>query len=412
MDLRTANSENWACVNIDAIKQQVAGGVALPQFSVDNDVLHIQIRGVNYEIVPREEIKMRLDNIMANPETALRGRDRLYFRIKDLKLVGISKRDIEKYLAKDRTHQIHTPLKPMKVRAPILTQRPLERFQADIIEFSDIYGANNRRRYALTVIDCFSKYAWVRMMTMMTLPKTKDQLGPILRQYTPSIIQTDNGGQFTGKEMLDLYAELGIKHLKSFPYKPSTNGCIERFNKTIKSAIYQYLTAANTKKFIDVLDKLVENYNNAYHTAIKNKPNEVFFTALNPRGVGERRLVRKTKRQLDANAKKMLVRTGRKYSQARTGMYVRLAIIREDSDEREMLLHGFKKHYKPNYSKDIYRITSVSAGKPDHRPQYLLEQTHSWDIRNKILTQLPAPVLINNTFYRDDLLVLRGLPRA
>ena len=49
---------------------------------------------------------------------------------------------------------------------------------------------------------------------------------------------------------------------------------IERFNRTIKEKMFMYFSANNTQKFIDVLDLLVDQYNNAIHSSIKITPNE------------------------------------------------------------------------------------------------------------------------------------------
>jgi len=46
---------------------------------------------------------------------------------------------------------------------------------------------------------------------------------------------------------------------------------IECFNQTIKIAIMQYMTAQGTKRWYDVIDALVDNYNNTYHSTIKAK---------------------------------------------------------------------------------------------------------------------------------------------
>ena len=45
---------------------------------------------------------------------------------------------------------------------------------------------------------------------------------------------------------------------------------IERFNRTIKEKMFKYLSANNTRKFVDVLDLLVDQYNNPIHSPIKN----------------------------------------------------------------------------------------------------------------------------------------------
>lgn len=49
---------------------------------------------------------------------------------------------------------------------------------------------------------------------------------------------------------------------------------VERFNLTLGNKIKLYLSENNTEKYIDVLDQLVNNYNNSYHRSIKMTPVE------------------------------------------------------------------------------------------------------------------------------------------
>ena len=44
---------------------------------------------------------------------------------------------------------------------------------------------------------------------------------------------------------------------------------IERFNRTIKKNMFKYISADNTRKFVDVLDLVVDQYNIAIHSSIK-----------------------------------------------------------------------------------------------------------------------------------------------
>ena len=50
---------------------------------------------------------------------------------------------------------------------------------------------------------------------------------------------------------------------------------IERFNRTIKEKMFKYFSANNTRKYIDVLELLVDQYNNTIHSSIKMTPIEV-----------------------------------------------------------------------------------------------------------------------------------------
>ena len=49
---------------------------------------------------------------------------------------------------------------------------------------------------------------------------------------------------------------------------------IERFNRTIKEKMFKYFSANNTRKFVDILDLLVDQYNNAIYSSIKITPKE------------------------------------------------------------------------------------------------------------------------------------------
>ena len=49
----------------------------------------------------------------------------------------------------------------------------------------------------------------------------------------------------------------------------------ERFIRTLKGKIYKYMTSISKNVYIDKLDDIVDEYNNAYHTTIKIKPIDV-----------------------------------------------------------------------------------------------------------------------------------------
>ena len=49
---------------------------------------------------------------------------------------------------------------------------------------------------------------------------------------------------------------------------------IERFHRTIKDKMFRYLSANNTRKYVEILDLLVDQCNNAIHSSIKITPKE------------------------------------------------------------------------------------------------------------------------------------------
>lgn len=53
---------------------------------------------------------------------------------------------------------------------------------------------------------------------------------------------------------------------------PNAVMIVERFNKTIRHKIDQYLKEFETHKFIDILKDLLENYNNSTHSSTELTP--------------------------------------------------------------------------------------------------------------------------------------------
>ena len=49
---------------------------------------------------------------------------------------------------------------------------------------------------------------------------------------------------------------------------------IERFNRTSKEKMFKNFSANNTRKYVDVRDLLVEQYNNTIHSSTKMTPKE------------------------------------------------------------------------------------------------------------------------------------------
>ena len=46
----------------------------------------------------------------------------------------------------------------------------------------------------------------------------------------------------------------------------------ERFNRTLKTKMWKYFTANNTRRYVDVLPRLLQSYNNTRHSSLKTSP--------------------------------------------------------------------------------------------------------------------------------------------
>ena len=87
-------------------------------------------------------------------------------------------------------------------------------------------------------MDAHSKWPEVVQMSTTTAPKTIEVLQVVFsRNGLPEQLVSDNGPQFTSNDFAHFMKANSIKHIRSAPYHPSSNGLTERFVQTFKRAI-------------------------------------------------------------------------------------------------------------------------------------------------------------------------------
>ena len=132
-------------------------------------------------------------------------------------------------------------------------------------------------RFLLCVIDIFSKYAWVVPL------KDKKDLS-VVKSFQ-SILKQSNSRRKPNKIWVYKSSEFYNASFKKWlqdndivMYSTHNEGksvVAERFIRTLKSKIYKYMTSISKNVYIDKLDDIVDEYNNAYHTTIEMKPTDV-----------------------------------------------------------------------------------------------------------------------------------------
>ena len=58
-------------------------------------------------------------------------------------------------------------------------------------------------------------------------------------------------------------------------YNEGKSAVAERFIRTLKNRIFKHMTAISKNVYFDMLDDIVNKYNNAVHRTIKMKPIDV-----------------------------------------------------------------------------------------------------------------------------------------
>ena len=89
---------------------------------------------------------------------------------------------------------------------------------------------------------------------------------------------SDNGSSYVSGELADWLSDKGMSHVRGAPYRPQTQGKIERWHQTLKNRILleHYFLPGDLEQQIEAF---VDHYNHQrYHESLDNlTPADVYF---------------------------------------------------------------------------------------------------------------------------------------
>ena len=213
-----------------------------------------------------------LRDLYYNSDVSYSGISTLWKKIKeDDKKIKYS--ELKQWLQEQETYTLHKKIvKKFKYRKTIVSGIDSQ-WQSDIVEMQKYVSYNDGYRYILTVIDILSRYGWAIPLYSKRGDEMAQTFKKIFKDRKPEKIQFDQGKEFYNKDVKQLFEKQNIEWFSTTTNKKAA--IVEKFNLTIKNRMYRYFTEKQTKKWIDIIDNLVEGYNNTYHSSIHMKPIEV-----------------------------------------------------------------------------------------------------------------------------------------
>lgn len=129
-----------------------------------------------------------------------------------------------------------------------------------------------------TAIDAYSRLAYSEFAGTENTPNCVAFLVRAVAWFaqqgiTIERVLTDNGNGYRSRLWRDRCAELGIAHTRTRPYRPATNGKVERFNRTLVEEWAYARTWRSDAARARTLDRFLHRYNHhRHHTAIGGPP--------------------------------------------------------------------------------------------------------------------------------------------
>lgn len=163
----------------------------------------------------------------------------------------------------------HVHLKPAQIVAPD------GRFDHVHIDLIGPLPVCQGMRYCVTFIDRFSKWPEavpIADMTAQTVARAFFN-NWVSRFGTPKVITTDQGSQFESTLFEALLQLTGCERIRTTAYHPAANGLVERWHRSLKSAI----CCRNSDNWVDVLPTVLLGLRTAVKTDVDASPAEFLY---------------------------------------------------------------------------------------------------------------------------------------
>ena len=173
---------------------------------------------------------------------------------------------------------------PSRVKQPLVKQELINQSWSMDFMSDSMVGGRRFRTFNL-IDDCTREVLAIEIDTSLSSKRiTRTLERVILYRGKPNIIRTDNGPEFTSKD-LELWAkdnEIQIQFIQ--PGRPMQNGYIERFNRIYRESILDAYLFFELEQVRILTDEWIDEYNNRRpHESLGNlTPNEWKMKQLKP----------------------------------------------------------------------------------------------------------------------------------
>ena len=264
----------------------------------------------------------------------------------------VTLKKVNEFLKSQDAYTLHKRTRKPKFRRTLVF-KPRDLWQIDLLDMQKYSKENDGYRYICVIIDCFSRYVWVKPLKNKTGKATVKALALLLMNERPKLIQADQGTEFFNRDVKRMLEAFGPKLYHTYTDKKAA--IVERVQRTLRGRLGRLFTKRGNFKWIDKIDDIVTAYNNSYHRTIKMKPADVdeehianiFFNSL-------------------PNLKKTI-----KFS---NGDRVRILIKKNQ----------FAKEFEKSWSEEIFKIKRIQNTNPI---TYLIEDLDGEDIIGGFYTE-------------------------
>ena len=227
--------------------------------------------------------------------------------------------------------ELHKPVIKKFNKRKVYSQFKDNIWGVDLADMQSLSKENKGIKYLLGAIDLYSKYAFVIPLKDKKGISIVNAFNKIIKQSgrKPNKIWVDQGGECYNNVFKKWLSDNDI--IMYSTYNEGKSVVAERFIRTLKNKLYKHVMATSKNVYYDVLDDLVNEYNNTKHSTIKMEPIDV-----------------------RDNKRVYIDEHNEKDSRFKVGDRVRISKFK----------NIFAKGYTPNWSKEIFIVDKINDTVP------------------------------------------------
>ena len=228
--------------------------------------------------------------------------------------------------------ELHKPVIKKFTNRKVYSQFKDNIWGVDLGDMQSLSRKNKGIKYLLCAIDLYSKYAFVIPLKDKKGISIVNAFDKIIKQSNtkPNKIWVDQGGEFCHNVFKKWLSDNDI--IMYSTYNEGKSVAAERFIRTLKNKLYKHMTATGKNVYYDVLDDVINKYNNTKHSTIKMKPIDV----------------------KNDNKRVYIDEHNKKDSRFKVGDRVRISKLK----------NIFAKGYAPNWSEEIFIVDKINDTVP------------------------------------------------
>ena len=225
------------------------------------------------------KLEQGLRDIYCNRKTGYQSSERSYKKALEDGL-NVNRKLVKEWLKSQDTYTRYKPVvRKHKFRKTYVDYLG-EQIQMDLVDMGKYKNQNKGYYWILTAVEILSRYAFSVPVYRKDTNNMTKAVTELLKQFKdrfdeqyPKLAQFDDGKEFYNVGVKTLLEKHDIKYFSTKSDKKAA--VVERFNRTLKTAMWKYFYSKGTYKWIDILNQMLYNYNNSKDSTVSMKPKDV-----------------------------------------------------------------------------------------------------------------------------------------